>query len=230
MSDLGAVANVSGAVGLFRPADLRRQSARTRVTSRVRTCSARSWPTCESEGAGVAYSPNRVETLAPPTWRALFGQRSRRGTADHELVFLNLRLMLDPNIHPVLRFERGYAVLVLLADPVRMLFFVSLFLSPRTSCSSTSSTFRSSWPVAPARPERSDPRRPVRAALQPVQAGRLGSERTSSGSKRSGSTSSGTATTVWWRAGTSRSSPGGITAVIVAVWVLSVLGVLGALG
>ena len=62
----------------------------------------------------------------------LFGQRSRKwGTAEHELLFLNLRMMLDPKIHTALRFERGYAVLVLLTDPVRMLMFASLLFAPQ---------------------------------------------------------------------------------------------------
>ncbi len=132
VSDLGAVANVSGAVGLFRTADLQRQTALHSGHFPGEDLQRTLLAHLESEGEGVAFSPNRVVTLAPSTWRELFGQRSRKwGTAEHELLFLNLRMLLDPKIHAALRFERGYAVLVLLTDPVRMLLFASLVLSPQ---------------------------------------------------------------------------------------------------
>ena len=131
MSDVGAVSNVSGAVGLFRTADLRRQASlhsghfpgedlqRTLLTH------------LESDGRGVAFSSNKVVTLAPSSWRELYAQRAKKwGPAEHELLFLNLKLMLDARVHYSLRYERGYSVFVLLTDPLRMLFFVTLFLSP----------------------------------------------------------------------------------------------------
>ena len=131
MSDAGAVANVSGAIGLFRTVDLRRQTSlhsghfpgedlqRTLLTH------------LESDGSGVAFSPNRVVTLAPSSWRELYGQRAKKwGPAEHELLFLNLKLMLDRRVHFSLRYERGYSVFVLLTDPLRMVFFATLFFSP----------------------------------------------------------------------------------------------------
>jgi glycosyltransferase involved in cell wall biosynthesis len=131
MSDIGAVSNVSGAVGLFRTEDLRRQaslhSGHFPGEDLQRTVLAH----LESKGRGVAFTSQRVMTMAPATWRELFAQRSMKwGTADHELLFLNIRLILDPRMHAVLRFERSYSVFVLLTDPVRMLFFGSLFMSP----------------------------------------------------------------------------------------------------
>jgi glycosyltransferase involved in cell wall biosynthesis len=131
MSDVGAVANISGAVGLFRTADLRHQSnlhsGHFAGEDLQRTLLAH----LDSHGRGVVFSSNRVVTLAPSSWRELFGQRSKKwGPAEHELLFLNLRLMLDPAVHYSLRFERGYSVFVLLTDPIRMLFFAWLFLAP----------------------------------------------------------------------------------------------------
>ncbi len=131
MSDAGAVANVSGAIGLFRTADLRRQaslhSGHFPGEDLQRTLLAH----IESDGRGVAFSPNRVVTLAPSSWRELYGQRAKKwGPAEHELLFLSLRIMLDPRVHYSLRYERGYSVFVLLTDPLRMLFLVTLFFSP----------------------------------------------------------------------------------------------------
>jgi glycosyltransferase involved in cell wall biosynthesis len=131
MSDAGAVANVSGAVGLFRTSDLRRQaslhSGHFPGEDLQRTLLAH----LESDGRGVAFSPNQVVTLAPSSWRELFRQRATKwGTAEHELLFLNLKLMLDARIHYSLRYERGYSVFVLLTDPLRMIFFAGLLFSP----------------------------------------------------------------------------------------------------
>ena len=131
MSDAGAVANVSGAIGLFRTADLRRQaslhSGHFPGEDLQRTLLAH----IESDGRGVAFSPNRVVTLAPSSWRELYGQRAKKwGPAEHELLFLSLRIMLDPRVHYSLRYERGYSVFVLLTDPLRMLFLVTLLFSP----------------------------------------------------------------------------------------------------
>ena len=79
----------------------------------------------------MAFSSNRVVTLAPSSWRDLYRQRAKKwGPAEHELLFLSLRLMLDPRVHYSLRYERGYSVFVLLTDPLRMLFFVTLLFSP----------------------------------------------------------------------------------------------------
>jgi len=67
-------------------------------------------------------------TTEPP---CSHGQRAKKwGPAEHELLFLNLKLMLDPSVHYSLRYERGYSVFVLLTDPLRMLLFAGLFFSP----------------------------------------------------------------------------------------------------
>ncbi len=131
MSEVGAVGNVSGAVGLFRTADLRRQASRHSGHFPGEDLQRTLLAHLESEGRGVAFSSNQVVTLAPSSWRALYGQRAKKwGPAEHELLFLNLKLMLDPRVHYSLRYERGYSVFVLLTDPLRMLFFASLLFSP----------------------------------------------------------------------------------------------------
>lgn len=132
MSEIGAVANVSGAVGLFRTADLRKQASRHSGHFPGEDLQRTLLAHLESDGTGVAFSPNRVVTLAPSSWRELFTQRSKKwGAADHELLFMNLRLMGNARVHPLLRFERGYSVFVLLTDPVRMVFFVALLAAPQ---------------------------------------------------------------------------------------------------
>ena len=114
------------------PADLQRQSARHSGHFPGEDLQRTLLAHLESEGRGVAFSPNRVVTMAPSTWGELFGQRSRKwGTAEHELLFLNLRMMLDPKIHTALRFERGYAVLVLLTRPGEDVMFASLLFAPQ---------------------------------------------------------------------------------------------------
>ena len=131
MSDAGAVANVSGAVGLFRTVDLRRQASLHSGHFPGEDLQRTLLSHLESDGRGVAFSSNRVVTLAPSSWRELYRQRAKKwGPAEHELLFLSFRLMLDPRVHYSLRYERGYSVFVLLTDPLRMLFFVTLFFSP----------------------------------------------------------------------------------------------------
>ena len=131
LSDVGAVANVSGAVGLFRTADLRRQASRHSGHFPGEDLQRTLLAHLESEGRGVAFSSNQVDTLAPSSWRELYGQRAKKwGPAEHELLFLNLKVMMDPRAHFSLRYERGYSVFVLLTDPLRMLFFFTLLFSP----------------------------------------------------------------------------------------------------
>lgn len=131
LSDVGAVGNVSGAIGLFRTADLRNQARRHSGHFPGEDLQRTLLAHLESEGQGVAFSANRVVTLAPKSWAELFGQRSIKwGPAEHELLFLNLRLLLNARIHYSLRYERAYSVFVLLTDPVRMLFFAAMVMSP----------------------------------------------------------------------------------------------------
>jgi glycosyltransferase involved in cell wall biosynthesis len=131
MSEAGAVGNVSGAVGLFRTADLRRQASRHSGHFPGEDLQRTLLAHLESDGRGVAFSSNKVVTEAPATWRELYGQRAKKwGPAEHELLFLNLRLMLNYRVHYSLRYERGYSVFVLLTDPLRMVFFVTMLFSP----------------------------------------------------------------------------------------------------
>ncbi len=132
VSEHGAVANVSGAVGLFRTSELRRQATRHSGHFPGEDLQRTVLAHLESDGDGVAFSSNRVETLAPATWSELFRQRSTKwGTAEHEMLFLNLRILFKPSAHFSLRLERAYALMVLLTDPLRMMLFASLLFSPQ---------------------------------------------------------------------------------------------------
>jgi cellulose synthase/poly-beta-1,6-N-acetylglucosamine synthase-like glycosyltransferase len=131
LSSVGAISNVSGAVGLFRTRDLRLQASRHSGQFAGEDLQRTLLAHLTSEGSGIGFCSSRVETLAPSTWRSLFGQRAFKwGTADHEMLVLNLRVLADPRIHWTLRLERAYSIFVLLTDPLRMAFFFTLLLKP----------------------------------------------------------------------------------------------------
>ena len=146
LSDVGAVANVSGAVGLFRTADLRRQSSRHSGHFPGEDLQRTLLAHLESKGSGIVFSSNRVVTLAPSSWKELFGQRSKKwGTAEHELLFLNLRLMLEPR--STTRSVTSGATRSSCSSPIPCGSCSSpaCCSRPGTSSSSTSCTCRSSW-------------------------------------------------------------------------------------
>lgn len=131
---MGAVNNVSGAIGLFHTEDLIRQSHRHSGQyggeDQQRTILAQ----LESIRRGVTYSPSTVYTLAPPTLRAVFKQRAFKwGTATHENFLLMIRSLWHPRIHPLMKLEETYSLFVLLTEPFRVIFFLLVLFAPAGS-------------------------------------------------------------------------------------------------
>ncbi len=130
-AEVGAIGNVSGAIGLFRTDDLVQQiethSGQFGGEDQQRTMMVH----LESQGKGIAYVDSIVLTEAPNTFYKLFRQRYRSwNCSTHETFFLNLQVILSPKLHYLLKFERAYLLFILLTDPIRMLFIFHIFLFP----------------------------------------------------------------------------------------------------
>lgn len=130
-AEVGAIGNVSGAIGLFKTDDLVRQvdthSGQFGGEDQQRTMMVH----LESQGRGIAYVDSAVLTEAPDTFYKLFRQRYRSwNCSTHETFFLNLRVILSTKLHYLLKFERSYLLFILLTDPIRMLFAIHILFFP----------------------------------------------------------------------------------------------------
>lgn len=130
-AEIGAIGNVSGAIGLFRTSDLisqaRKHSGQFGGEDQQRTMMVH----LESEGRGIAYTDSTVLTEAPETFSKLFRQRYRSwNCSTHETFVLLWKIILSPKLHLVLKLEKAYLVFILLTDPLRMLFSITIFLHP----------------------------------------------------------------------------------------------------
>lgn len=128
----GAIGNVSGAIGLYRSADLRRQiklhSGQFAGEDEQRTLLAHMY----GEGKGITYTDSLVETIAPATWLDLLKQRAFSWSlALPEQLVLYIRVILSPRYHYLLKAEKAYLVYVYLTEPLRILFFWALVLRPQ---------------------------------------------------------------------------------------------------
>lgn len=128
---VGGVGNVSGAIGLFRTKDLRRQvtkhSGQFGGEDQQRTALVH----LEAEGTGVTYTDSPVYTIAPNTVRSLYRQRAFRwNLSQSELLFLNLRLLIRPDVHFLLKMEKVIQIYLFFTDPLRILGFWLLLMYP----------------------------------------------------------------------------------------------------
>lgn len=128
----GAVGNISGAIGLYRTEDLINQvdkhSGQFGGEDQQRTALV------HLEGAlggGVTFTDNTVETLAPATWKSFSKQRSMRWNLSlPELFVMYMKILVDPRFHFLLKAEKAYQMYLLMTDPLRMLFFWTIFVYP----------------------------------------------------------------------------------------------------
>ncbi len=130
-SSVGAIGNVSGAIGLFHTSDLVWQSTRHSGQfggeDEQRTILAH----LEGKGKGVTFTSSTVKTHAPDTLKALAKQRSFSWNLSvPELLILNTKLLLDPRHHFLLKAEKAYGIYLYLTDPLRLLFFWVLLTRP----------------------------------------------------------------------------------------------------
>lgn len=126
---VGAVGNVSGAIGLYRTSDLVEQvtmhSGQFGGEDQQRTAFVH----LHGKGKGVTYTEATVWTKAPDTVRQLFKQRSFRWNLSlPELFFVYWKILFSPRFHYLLKTEKAYQMYLLVTDPGRMLFLgASLF-------------------------------------------------------------------------------------------------------
>jgi cellulose synthase/poly-beta-1,6-N-acetylglucosamine synthase-like glycosyltransferase len=128
----GAIGNVSGAIGLYRSADLRRQitmhSGQFSGEDEQRTLLAHLY----GEGKGITYTDSLVLTEAPATYKELFTQRAYSwAMSTPELFFLYWRVLLSHKFHYLLKAEKAYLIYIYLTDPLRILFCWTLFMQPK---------------------------------------------------------------------------------------------------
>jgi cellulose synthase/poly-beta-1,6-N-acetylglucosamine synthase-like glycosyltransferase len=128
---VGAIGNVSGAIGLFKTRDLvaqiRKHSGQFGGEDQQRTMMVH----LESTGKGIAYTDSTVLTEPPSTFYKVFRQRYRSwNCSTHETFFLCWKIILSPKLHYMLKLERAYLIFILLTDPIRMLFFFSILFYP----------------------------------------------------------------------------------------------------
>lgn len=127
----GAIGNVSGAIGLYRTSDLRKQikmhSGQFAGEDEQRTLLAHLY----GEGKGITYTDSLVLTQAPDTYESLFRQRAFSWSmSTPELFVLYWRVLLSSKFHYLLKAEKAYLVYIYLTDPLRILFCWTLFLHP----------------------------------------------------------------------------------------------------
>jgi cellulose synthase/poly-beta-1,6-N-acetylglucosamine synthase-like glycosyltransferase len=127
----GAIGNISGAIGLYRTDDLRRQitlhSGQFAGEDEQRTLLAHMY----GQGKGITYTDSLVLTKAPATYRDLFRQRAFSWSlAVPELFLLYWRVLLSPRMHYLLKAEKAYQIYIYLTDPLRILFAWALIIRP----------------------------------------------------------------------------------------------------
>jgi cellulose synthase/poly-beta-1,6-N-acetylglucosamine synthase-like glycosyltransferase len=129
--NVGAIGNVSGAIGLFRTKDLQHQATRHSGQFGGEDQQRTSFVHLLSTGRGVTYTESAVYTQVPDTWRSLIRQRSFRWNLSLPELFVTYsRIVISPRHHYLLKAEKLYQMYLYLTDPVRMLFFWVLFLNP----------------------------------------------------------------------------------------------------
>jgi cellulose synthase/poly-beta-1,6-N-acetylglucosamine synthase-like glycosyltransferase len=129
---VGAIGNISGAIGLYRTDDLEKQitlhSGQFAGEDEQRTILAHIY----GQGKGITYVDETVTTHAPDTMRSLFRQRAYSWSlAVPELFMLYWRILFSPKYHYLLKAEKAYYLYIYLTDPLRLLFLWALILRPQ---------------------------------------------------------------------------------------------------
>lgn len=130
-SRVGAIGNVSGAIGLYRTADLlsqaRLHSGQFSGEDEQRTALVHLYGT----GKGITYTDSLVQTKAPDSLRRLLRQRAFGWSLSvPEIFFINWKILLHPKQHYLLKAEKAYQMYIYMTDPLRILFFWILFTRP----------------------------------------------------------------------------------------------------
>lgn len=133
---VGAVGNISGAIGLYRTSDLLEQVTKHSGQFGGEDQQRTAFVHLHGKGKGVTYADSLVLTKAPNTVKQLFRQRSFRWNLSlPELFFVYLRILFSPRFHYLLKAEKAYQMYLLVTDPIRMLFFWAIFFNPLAALS-----------------------------------------------------------------------------------------------
>lgn len=127
-----AIGNVSGAIGLYRTADLREQaylhSGQFAGEDEQRTMLSQMY----GAGKGITFAEQTVKTHVPNTFHALYRQRAYSWSlAVPELLPLYMSILFSPKYHYLLKSEKAYNTYIFLTDPLRILFLWTLLLRPK---------------------------------------------------------------------------------------------------
>jgi cellulose synthase/poly-beta-1,6-N-acetylglucosamine synthase-like glycosyltransferase len=128
---VGAIGNISGAIGLYRTKDLEEQierhSGQFAGEDEQRTILAHLY----GKGKGITYTDQTVVTHVPDTVKSLYRQRAYSWSlAVPELFFLYWRMLFSPKYHYLLKAEKAYYLYIYLTDPLRVLFIWALVIRP----------------------------------------------------------------------------------------------------
>jgi glycosyltransferase involved in cell wall biosynthesis len=128
---VGAVGNISGAIGLYKTSDLMHQATRHSGQFGGEDQQRTSFVHLYGKGKGITYTDATVITKAPDTFKQLFKQRSFRWNLSlPELFFVYVKILFSPRFHYLLKAEKAYQMYLLVTDPIRMLFFWLIFFHP----------------------------------------------------------------------------------------------------
>lgn len=130
---VGGVGNVSGAIGLYRTADLVKQdghhSGQYGGEDQQRTMFVHLF----EKGKGVTYIDSPVYTKVPATLGKLTKQRSKSWNMSlNELFWLNLKVVFNPRANYILKIDKMYHTYILLTDPLRLAFVGFVIYHPIT--------------------------------------------------------------------------------------------------
>jgi cellulose synthase/poly-beta-1,6-N-acetylglucosamine synthase-like glycosyltransferase len=128
---LGAVGNVSGALGLYKTKDLQHQSTKHSGQYGGEDQQRTAFVHLYGTGKGVTYTDSTVVTKAPDTIKSFLRQRCLRWNMSlPELFFVNVRVLFTPKSPYLLKVEKAYKLYLVTTDPLRVLYFWVIIIHP----------------------------------------------------------------------------------------------------
>lgn len=128
---VGAVGNVSGAIGLYKTSDLITQAKRHSGQYGGEDQQRTAFVHLKGSGKGVTFIDSEVLTKAPNNLKQFIRQRSLRWNMSlPELFVLNFRILINPKLHYLLKAEKAYKIYLLITDPIKLLYFWIVIFYP----------------------------------------------------------------------------------------------------
>ncbi|MDZ4343038.1 MAG: glycosyltransferase family 2 protein, partial [Candidatus Binatia bacterium] len=128
---IGAVSNISGAIGLYRTDLLKLQARRHSGQHGGEDQQRTLFTYLHSFGRGVTYIESSAYTLVPNTWRALWRQRSFKWSRSiQENFFLCWSIIASRHTPFLLKLEKSLQLFIFFTDPLRILLWWLILLNP----------------------------------------------------------------------------------------------------